>query len=88
MKGSGGAWLASGTVQCMFTNKKLFCYRKGGKKEGCRAGDRIDELETLMPFDLNSPFVAGDHMVQDTSYWKEKCVRLQNETQVTRKLKV
>ena len=36
---------------------------------------------------FNSPFVAGGHMVQNPKYWRAKeCARLQNKTQLTRKV--
>ena len=35
---------------------------------------------------LNRPFAAGGHMVQNPKYWRAKeCAILQNKTQVTRK---
>ena len=43
--------------------------------------------EIRLYHNTNRPFAAGGHMVQNPNYWRAKeCARLQNKTQLTRKV--
>ena len=47
----------------------------------------ITNTANLSYIAVNRPFAAGGHMEQDTPFWNAKeCARLQNKTQVTKKV--